>query len=718
MQYFNFNIFFDAKGDDKFKIRVESISGTGTAVIDLTHDIEQLSILGHALAREVRQSGAVAELDPALNRDAEFDAPAAIAPLELGKQLYQDLFVGAAGAQLNQALGNVQSQDSGLRIRLHIDPNDAQVARLASLPWELLCHPFMGDQPMALSNATPLVRQLDSPLPVNTRAFKPPLRILVVVSNPDGVAPLDLQKERGNIERSWGNKPNVVVEFLENATLKALTRKLSHNDYHVFHFMGHGDFDHATGVGCLLLETADNRPDPVDGKTLGLALKDAKSMRLIFLNACNTAQLNRTPGKDAYAGVATALVMVGIPAVVAMQFPVSDGAAIEFADSLYSNLVRGASIENAVTEGRKAIRFADRTSLEWATPVLFMSTSDGALFGDRHSNPTPESESEENALTEHASDQFRQNKTANTSKHRPLMWTAAITLAGLGVLFVWMNRSIWEIESIDVAQISIPVENIDPLPDPTPVTPATTTTETEIQPTVTLPDSSLLAHYKLDGPSGDKNKMADATGKYDARFTLVRYSGEPQNDQVFEVGPIGKAARFTTDGDPLGLMTAGHIPFGANGRPFTLSTWLKINQMNSERLLGQDQWVSFDLHREKLRFGVFNDNGWNKNLGVTASRHKISQGEWLFVAATYEKGLLSLHVYKQGALLEHVSADVSLSNPGRCSFVVGVPGEKPCVVGQYEDQSNSHPASYDDIRIYATALSRAQLDLLAGQSRL
>jgi hypothetical protein len=84
---------------------------------------------------------------------------------------------------------------------------------------------------------------------------------------------------------------------------------------------------------------------------------------------------------DPFAGVASALVMAGVPAVIAMQFPISDAAAIEFAGTFYPRLVDGFPVEAAVAEGRKALRTADTKSWEWATPVLFMRSKDGALFG-------------------------------------------------------------------------------------------------------------------------------------------------------------------------------------------------------------------------------------------------------------------------------------------------------------------------------------------------
>ena len=65
--------------------------------------------------------------------------------------------------------------------------------------------------------------------------------------------------------------------------------------------------------------------------------------------------------------MADTLVRRGIPAVVAMQFEVSDNAAVEFAPALYGALAAGRPIDAAVTEARKAMYTV--SPLEWATPV-------------------------------------------------------------------------------------------------------------------------------------------------------------------------------------------------------------------------------------------------------------------------------------------------------------------------------------------------------------
>lgn len=105
-----------------------------------------------------------------------------------------------------------------------------------------------------------------------------------------------------------------------------------------------------------------------------MPLQDQKSVRLIFLNACEGARGGRS---DLFAGVAQQLELVqqALPAVVAMQFPVSDQAAIALSHEFYRALADGYPLEAAVSEARKAIH-GPAGNPEWGTPVLFSRSDD------------------------------------------------------------------------------------------------------------------------------------------------------------------------------------------------------------------------------------------------------------------------------------------------------------------------------------------------------
>src|SRR5205085_1701191 len=91
---------------------------------------------------------------------------------------------------------------------------------------------------------------------------------------------------------------------------------------------------------------------------------------------CEGARCSRT---DPFAGIAQTVIQQGIPAVVAMQFEITDGAAITFAREFYGALAAAHPVDSAVAQARKAI-FGQENDVEWATPVLYMRTPTGRIF--------------------------------------------------------------------------------------------------------------------------------------------------------------------------------------------------------------------------------------------------------------------------------------------------------------------------------------------------
>jgi hypothetical protein len=116
------------------------------------------------------------------------------------------------------------------------------------------------------------------------------------------------------------------------------------------------------------------RVDWVPGADLGVILSNAP-VRLALLNSCDGARVSEV---DPYATTAIALVENGIPAVVAMQFEISDKAAIAFSNATYLALTSSQPVDAAVTLARQAILTTSRN--EWATPVLYLRATDGTLF--------------------------------------------------------------------------------------------------------------------------------------------------------------------------------------------------------------------------------------------------------------------------------------------------------------------------------------------------
>ena len=246
------------------------------------------------------------------------------------------------------------------------------------MPWEFL-YDSAESRFLALSTETPIVRRLPTqtdlpPLPVTL-----PIRVLVLIASPKGLPPLETAQEWANLTQALADlqqQGRVVLERLEPPTLSALQRALRRGDYHVFHFVGHGGFDSGSQAGLLYLEDETGQADAVPGERLGTMLHDERSLRLAVLNACEGG---RTARDDPFAGVAQSLIQQDIPAVVAMQFAVSDEAAVRGAREFYLALADGLPVDAALTEARKAI-YGKGMGTEWATPVLYMTAPNGRIF--------------------------------------------------------------------------------------------------------------------------------------------------------------------------------------------------------------------------------------------------------------------------------------------------------------------------------------------------
>ena len=136
----------------------------------------------------------------------------------------------------------------------------------------------------------------------------------------------------------------------------------------------------------LLLEGEDGGAHEVTGEELGSLLYDERSLRLAVLNSCEGA---RTSHVDPFSGVASSLLECGIPAVVGMQFEITDDAAIRFSERLYTALAQGFPVDAALAQARKGI-FAAGHEVEFGTPVLYLRGADARLFDVDPALPAPE----------------------------------------------------------------------------------------------------------------------------------------------------------------------------------------------------------------------------------------------------------------------------------------------------------------------------------------
>jgi hypothetical protein len=349
---------------------------------------------------------------------AAFVPPAALASgKHLGAQLFEAVMSPSVRSLFDESIAAGETVGRGLRVRLLFNRREPRLASLSQLPWELM---YRADREafLALDTATPIVRHLAVPQPNRLAPLASPLRVLIAAA---GAPDLAVANECRALAELAEASVHLALKLVERPTLGLLRRALV-APLDVFHFIGHGGFDGATGQGYLVLDR-DEMPSstgrdlsssdgpagehaahgegegylphraqgaPVRGEVLANLLTGREKPRLAVLNACSTARAAGAEGLPPFGGIAAALVLGGVPAVVAMQRPIEDRAACELSVALYERIAAGASLEEAVAEARRAVYAACPSSFDWAIPALFLRLEDGRLFARTAERPQQE----------------------------------------------------------------------------------------------------------------------------------------------------------------------------------------------------------------------------------------------------------------------------------------------------------------------------------------
>ena len=364
--YQNFDLLFE-QIQDAYRVRVlESPAGQAKSTFDLPFQEAELKSFRWLSSRLYRKANFKVSGNPQTSQP--------LTPQTFGTRLFNAVFSNEAGTCLRRSLDQVASRSTsthkvGLRIRLRFDPNASE---LAYLPWEFL-YDTVARHFTVLSEERVLARYMELPQPTKQLQVKPPLRVLAVVSAPRDVAPLDVEKEWNNLQQALSglqDRRRVTLERLEEATIQALDNRLSKNDVHVLHFIGHGY------PGGLIFENGEGNSQKVGDERLGVLLQSNTALRLSFLNACDSAQ---SSWDDLFTGTAQTLVFQGIPAVLAMRFPITDRAAIELSQHFYEAIANGLPVDRALAQARRQIYLSGNDE-EWGTPILFSRSDDNSLL--------------------------------------------------------------------------------------------------------------------------------------------------------------------------------------------------------------------------------------------------------------------------------------------------------------------------------------------------
>jgi serine/threonine protein kinase/formylglycine-generating enzyme required for sulfatase activity len=297
-----------------------------------------------------------------------------------GGDLFERLFSSSMRDAFDSSRALLPSQER-LRLRLRL-PNS-----LTPLPWELLCDP-RNDRFLALDYKLSLVRYPRVSTEIAPLSVPPPLQVVAVLASPrDQHYPsIKLDRELQLLQaalREPITHGQIVLDVISGPDTRSRLSARLRRPVHVLHFLCHGESDHTSDISRLIFEDAEGYADPVDAASLLISLQRLEELpRLVLLNAC----LGAVPsGNDSFSSVGAALFRSGVPAVIAMQFELTEDTAAELTRVFYTELIARTPVDLALTEARLALAEKYPHTLDWCIPVLFLRTNNGVLF-----QPVPE----------------------------------------------------------------------------------------------------------------------------------------------------------------------------------------------------------------------------------------------------------------------------------------------------------------------------------------
>lgn len=351
---------------------------------------------------------------------------------DIGMQLFKDVFY--ANDTARDMATFVRQNVASARIEILTDIKTA-----TAIPWELLRDPLT-DVPLALRAEAIVRTQANVTTPRNNFAVMygaDKIRILLVICRPRAGNDVPFRSVASRIVRALSDDSRQIVQLdvLRPPTFEQLAKilrqaKSAGAPYHIVHFDGHGvyatlvpddaeqeaDKDKASAWlqailkqmnaitlgaprsgkhGYLLFENPGIRENMtlVDGLDLGNLMVET-GVPVLVLNACQSAfaEAKQTPqtedvGTDAttqeqvraFGSFAQEVMNTGVAGVVAMRYVLYVETAKRFVTDLYSALLQGDTLGEAVTYGRKQLASNPQREIayrpielqDWAVPIVY-----------------------------------------------------------------------------------------------------------------------------------------------------------------------------------------------------------------------------------------------------------------------------------------------------------------------------------------------------------
>jgi len=228
-------------------------------------------------------------------------------------------------------------------------------SKTAAYPWELLQDSTINAQPLCINAG--MIRQL------STQDYRMDIKRVaqqraLIIADPilDGyIGQLPGAKEEGTAVQAVLKENGYPVTASIGQDASKIVKDFFCNDYSIIHLAGHGLYD----------PNSPKRSGMVIGKELFLSVFEIEQLPivpdLVFVNCCHLGAIHSTDEKfyrDRYklaANIGTELIKIGVKAVIAAGWAVSDVAAKEFSRVFYRDMFEGKNFGDAVKNARSEV---------------------------------------------------------------------------------------------------------------------------------------------------------------------------------------------------------------------------------------------------------------------------------------------------------------------------------------------------------------------------
>ncbi|MDR3403469.1 MAG: CHAT domain-containing protein [Chthoniobacter sp.] len=215
-----------------------------------------------------------------------------------------------------------------------------------------------------------------------------PVRILLVASNTSGIVNVngsqyylpaipavqeEVEKIAAALTAPSSRAGKAEVHVLVNPSAEEFVRALEEGEMDMLHYSGHGFYvsQNAERSSLFFRRPHDGGIDAVTANDLHAAV-DRSTLRFVYLSCCQGGEnAPHQPGMQSdFMGIAHSILSGGVPSVLAMRWPVKDGAAATLALEFYKELLSDCGIELALMRARKVVHAKDLTDHTWLSPIL------------------------------------------------------------------------------------------------------------------------------------------------------------------------------------------------------------------------------------------------------------------------------------------------------------------------------------------------------------